>query len=138
MVSISRLEMLCTCHILDNHFDIYAVSFGLRNMVNYQAALNEAYRVLKPNGKIIILDLSRIQNPTFKGLYDFYTLKLFEPLTKVLFEESKRHHYKYLGESAPTFLNQEELRLYLGKARFTKIKYRSLNCGITCIHSAEK
>jgi demethylmenaquinone methyltransferase/2-methoxy-6-polyprenyl-1,4-benzoquinol methylase len=122
----------------NNHFDIYTVSFGLRNMVDFQKALNEAYRVLKQSGRIYILDLSRIQNPTFKALYDLYTLKLFGPISKMLFEESKQKHYQYLGESAPTFLNQEELRSYMVKAGFTKVDYRNLNNGIVCLHQGIK
>ena len=122
----------------NNFFDIYTVSFGLRNMVDFQKALCEANRVLKQKGRIFIMDLSRIQNPTFKAAYDFYTLRLFGPISKFLFEESKQKHYQYLGESAPTFLSQEELREYMVRAGFKGVDYMNLNNGIVCIHKGTK
>tara|TARA_B100001121_G_scaffold199331_1_gene174301 strand:- start:210 stop:914 length:705 start_codon:yes stop_codon:yes gene_type:complete len=119
----------------DNLFDFYTISFGLRNTANIDKALSEAYRVLKPGGRFLCLEFSKIQNENLETLYKNYS-KLIPYIGKLVAGE--RQPYEYLVKSIENFLNQEELIDAMVKSNFEKCTYRNLSGGIVSIHSGWK
>ena len=119
----------------DNLFDFYTISFGLRNTANIDKALSEAYRVLKPGGRFLCLEFSKIQNTNLETLYKNYS-KLIPSIGK--FVVGEKHPYEYLIKSIEDFLNQEELIDAMVKNNFKKCTYRNLSGGIVSIHSGWK
>ncbi len=119
----------------DNSFDFYTISFGLRNTKNIDKALSEAYRVLKPGGRYMCLEFSKIQNENLDLIYKQYS-KLIPVIGKLIVGEKKP--YEYLVESIEKFINQEELLSLLEKKNFKKCMYRNLSGGIVSIHSGWK
>ena len=119
----------------DNLFDFYTISFGLRNTANIDKALSEAYRVLKPGGRFLCLEFSKIQNENLETLYKNYS-KLIPYIGKLVVGE--RQPYEYLVKSIENFLNQEELIDAMVKSNFEKCNYRNLSGGIVSIHSGWK
>ena len=119
----------------DNLFDFYTISFGLRNTAEISNALSEAYRVLKPGGRFLCLEFSKIQNTNFEKIYKNYS-KLIPTLGKLVVGE--KQPYEYLIKSIENFLNQEELIELMIKNNFKKCTYRNLSGGIVSIHSGWK
>jgi len=119
----------------DNLFDFYTISFGLRNTANIDKALSEAYRVLKPGGRFLCLEFSKIQNTNLETLYKNYS-KLIPSIGK--FVVGEKQPYEYLIKSIEDFLNQEELIDAMVKSNFKKCTYRNLSGGIVSIHSGWK
>ena len=119
----------------DNLFDFYTISFGLRNTANIDKALSEAYRVLKPGGRFLCLEFSKIQNTNLETLYKNYS-KLIPSIGKLVVGE--KQPYEYLIKSIEDFLNQEELIDAMVKNNFKKCTYRNLSGGIVSIHSGWK
>ena len=119
----------------DNLFDFYTISFGLRNTANIDKALSEAYRVLKPGGRFLCLEFSKIQNTNLETLYKNYS-KLIPSIGK--FVVGEKQPYEYLIKSIEDFLNQEELIDAMVKKNFKKCTYRNLSGGIVSIHSGWK
>ena len=119
----------------DNLFDFYTISFGLRNTANIDKALSEAYRVLKPGGRFLCLEFSKIQNINLETLYKNYS-KLIPYIGKLVVGE--KQPYEYLVKSIENFLNQEELIDAMVKSNFEKCNYRNLSGGIVSIHSGWK
>ena len=119
----------------DNLFDFYTISFGLRNTANINKALSEAYRVLKPGGRFLCLEFSKIQNTNLETLYKNYS-KLIPSIGK--FVVGEKQPYEYLIKSIEDFLNQEELIDAMVKNNFKKCTYRNLSGGIVSIHSGWK
>ena len=129
---ISRAENI---PLSDNLFDFYTISFGLRNTAKISNALSEAYRVLKPGGRFLCLEFSKIQNNNFEKIYKNYS-KLIPILGKLIVGE--KQPYEYLIKSIENFLNQEELIELMIKNNFKKCTYRNLSGGIVSIHSGWK
>ena len=121
--------------INDNIFDFYSISFGLRNTKNLDDALSEAYRVLKPGGRFLCLEFSKIQNPNLNFIYKNYS-KLIPIIGK--FVVGEREPYDYLIKSIENFINQEQLIDLMQKNGFERCKYRNLSGGIVSIHSGWK
>ena len=119
----------------DNLFDFYTISFGLRNTANIDKALSEAYSVLKPGGRFLCLEFSKIQNTNLETLYKNYS-KLIPSIGK--FVVGEKQPYEYLIKSIEDFLNQEELIDAMVKNNFKKCTYRNLSGGIVSIHSGWK
>ena len=119
----------------DNSFDYYTISFGLRNTKNINKSLKEAHRVLKPGGRFLCLEFSKVQNSQLNSFYKKYS-KLIPRIGKAIVGEKKP--YKYLIESIENFMNQEELIELMYKNNFTKCSYRNLSGGIVAIHSGWK
>ena len=117
--------------VLENYFDYYTINFGLRNTKNINKALSEAYRVLKPGGRFLCLEFSKIQNTNLNLIYKNYS-KLIPLIGKVVVGESEP--YEYLIESIKKFVNQEELVSLMKKNNFKKCSYRNLSGGIVSIH----
>ena len=121
--------------VSDNTFDFYTISFGLRNTKNISKALSEAYRVLKPGGRFLCLEFSKIQNPNLNFMYKNYS-KLIPLIGSFIVGEKKP--YEYLVKSIENFINQEELISLMEKNNFKKCLYRNLSGGIVSIHSGWK
>jgi len=119
----------------NNSFDIYTISFGLRNTKNLDYSLSEAYRVLKPGGHFLCLEFSKIQNLGLNFIYKNYS-KLIPSIGELVV--GKKEPYEYLLKSIEEFVNQEELVELLYKNNFKKCSYRNLSGGIVSIHSGWK
>jgi demethylmenaquinone methyltransferase/2-methoxy-6-polyprenyl-1,4-benzoquinol methylase len=118
-----------------NIFDFYTISFGLRNTKNLDKALSEAYRVLKPGGRYLCLEFSKIQNENLNFIYQNYS-KMIPTIGK--FVVGNKEPYEYLVKSIENFLNQEELIDLMKKNGFKKCTYRNLSGGIVSIYSGWK
>ena len=118
-----------------NCFDFYTISFGLRNTKNINKALAEAHRVLKPGGRFLCLEYSKILNSNLDFFYKNYS-KLI-PLVGGLVVGEKEP-YEYLVKSIENFVNQEELITLMEQNDFKKCSYRNLSGGIVSIHSGWK
>ncbi len=116
-------------------FDVYAVSFGIRNFNDINKSLKEAYRVLKPGGRFMCLEFSKVENEFLEKLYKTYS-KTIPYLGKRLIGEARP--YEYLIKSIENFYNQSELSEILRKNKFSEIEYRNLSGGIVTIHSCWK
>ena len=121
--------------IPDNSFDYYTISFGLRNTKDLNKALSEAYRVLKPGGRYLCLEFSRIQNLNLNFIYKNYS-KLIPIIGQFVVGEKKP--YEYLIKSIEKFINQDELIDLMNKHNFEKCSYRNYSGGIVSIHSGWK
>tara|TARA_B100000686_G_C16674897_1_gene908597 strand:- start:664 stop:1368 length:705 start_codon:yes stop_codon:yes gene_type:complete len=119
----------------NNYFDYYTISFGIRNVDNINNALKEAYRVLKPGGRFLCLEFSKVKNEALNKLYKTYS-KLIPQIGK--FTVGKSEPYEYLINSIEEFDSQEKLFEKIKKQNFTNVSYRNLNGGIVAIHSAWK
>jgi demethylmenaquinone methyltransferase/2-methoxy-6-polyprenyl-1,4-benzoquinol methylase len=121
--------------VIDNSFDFYTISFGLRNTKNLDKALTEAYRVLKPGGRYLCLEFSKIQNTGLDFIYKNYS-KLIPSIGKLIVGE--KEPYEYLIKSIEKFVSQDELVDLMKKNGFEKCTYRNLSGGIVSIHSGWK
>ena len=121
--------------LTDNSFDYYTISFGLRNTKNLDLALSEAYRVLKPGGRYLCLEFSKIQNTNLNLIYKNYS-KLIPIIGQFIVGE--KEPYEYLVKSIEQFINQEELIDLMKKHKFQKCSYRNFSNGIVSIHSGWK
>ena len=119
----------------DNSFDFYSISFGLRNTKNLKKSLAEAYRVLKPGGRFLCLEFSKIQNSSLEFIYKNYS-KLIPSIGKLIVGE--KGPYEYLVESIENFVNQDELLDLMIEQNFEKCTYRNLSGGIVSLHSGWK
>jgi demethylmenaquinone methyltransferase/2-methoxy-6-polyprenyl-1,4-benzoquinol methylase len=120
----------------DNSFDVYTISFGIRNVTRPQEALNEAFRVLKPGGRLMILEFSQIPNEMMQKVYDLYSFNIIPQLGKVIAND--RDSYQYLVESIRQFPDQETFLEMVKAAGFEQAKYRNLTMGVACLHSGWK
>ena len=118
-----------------NYFDYYTISFGIRNVGNIDYALKEAHRVLKPGGRFLCLEFSKVKNDILNKLYKSYSKKIPE-LGK--FIVGKSQPYEYLINSIEKFHSQEKFFKQIEKNNFINISYRNLSGGIVAIHSAWK
>ena len=121
--------------IADNSFDYYTISFGLRNTKNLDKALSEAYRVLKPGGRYLCLEFSKIQNSNLDFVYKNYS-KLIPIIGQLVV--GVKEPYEYLIKSIEQFINQDELIELMEKNNFQKCSHRNLSGGIVSIHSGWK
>ncbi len=117
------------------NFDLYSVSFGIRNFSNINESLKEAKRVLKKGGRIFCLEFSKVENEILKKLYKTYSRSI-PHIGKYV--TGKSEPYEYLINSIDKFYNQEELSEIFKKNGFYKVEYRNLSGGIAAIHSGWK
>lgn len=120
----------------DNSFDVYTISFGIRNVTRPQEALNEAYRVLKPGGRLMVLEFSQLPNPMMQKAYDLYSFNVIPRMGQVIAND--RDSYQYLVKSIRNFPDQETFLGMVREAGFEQAKYRNLTMGIACLHSGWK
>ena len=119
----------------DNEFDYYTISFGIRNVTNIDKAFKEAFRVLKPGGRFLCLEFSKVENEILNKFYKMYS-KTIPLMGKIILKNSKP--YEYLISSIDKFYSQEKLLELLNKQNFTNTSYKNLTGGIVAIHSAWK
>ena len=119
----------------DNTFDFYTIGFGLRNTKDLNKTLKEAYRVLKPGGRFLCLEFSKIQNSNLDLIYKNYS-KLIPIVGQ--FIVGQKEPYEYLVKSIEEFINQEELINLMENNDFQKCSYRNFSGGIVSIHSGWK
>jgi len=121
---------------VDNTFDVYTISFGIRNVTRPQDALNEAYRVLKPGGRLMVLEFSQIPVPLMQKAYDIYSFNFIPRMGQVI--AGDRDSYQYLVESIRKFPDQDTFLSMVRVAGFENATYRNLTMGIACLHSGWK
>lgn len=119
----------------DNTFDSATIAFGIRNVVDRLAGLKEMQRVLKPEGRIVILEFSNPKSKLFKALYNFYFLKIL-PVIGGLFSQFSA--YKYLPDSVLEFPSQKEFEKIMSEAGFSNIVHHDLTFGIATVYVGEK
>ena len=125
-----------TLPFADNSFDIYTIAFGLRNVTQRGMALNEAYRVLKPGGRLSILEFSSIPNAPLQQIYDLYSFNVIPKMGQLV--TGNEDAYKYLVESIRKFPNQEELKRELFEHNFKEVDYINYTFGTVACHSGFK
>ena len=124
-----------TLPVSDNIYDFYSISYGIRNVSDINKTLNEAYRVLKPGGRFMCLEFSKINNELLNFLYKNYS-KAIPTIGKYIVGSSKP--YEYLINSIDASYNQEQLLELITKNGFNNVEYRNLSNGISAIHSGWK
>jgi demethylmenaquinone methyltransferase/2-methoxy-6-polyprenyl-1,4-benzoquinol methylase len=115
-------------------FDAYTIAFGIRNVTHIEAALPEAYRVLKPGGRFLCLEFSSVEVPLLDTLYDVYSFNAIPVLGGLVAGDSAS--YQYLVESIRRFPDQKSFMRLIENAGFERVRYRNLTGGIAAIHSA--
>ena len=119
-----------------NSFDVYTISFGIRNVTRVQDALNEAYRVLRPGGRLMVLEFSQLPNELMQKAYDLYSFNVIPVMGQII--AGDRDSYQYLVESIRKFPDQETFLGMIRQAGFQQAKYRNLSMGIAALHSGWK
>ena len=120
----------------DEQFDLYTIAFGLRNVTDVDAALRDAFRVLKPGGRYFCLEFSQVPNPVLQTLYDVYSFNVIPAIGEMVAND--RSSYQYLVESIRKFSNQEELMGRMNTAGFVNTEYNNFTGGIVALHSGWK
>ena len=120
----------------DHSFDVYTISFGIRNVTRIADALSEAWRVLRPGGRLMVLEFSRIPNDLMQWAYDRYSFNVIPVMGQVV--AGDRDSYQYLVESIRQFPEQEAFAQMIRTAGFGQVKYRNLTMGIAALHSGWK
>ncbi len=120
----------------DNSFDVYTISFGLRNVTHIDTALKEAFRVLKPGGRFFCLEFSHVTDPILARFYDFYSYKIIPKIGEFITKD--RESYQYLVDSIRKFPKQDELRKRLIDSGFAQAKYKNMTFGTVAIHEGIK
>ena len=121
----------------DQCADVVSIAFGIRNVQNISKALSEFYRILKPGGRIIILEFSLPSNPVLRGLYNFYFKKIL-PRTATLISGDKTGAYKYLPSSVNTFIGRPEMVRLMEEAGFADVLVKSMTFGVSICYRGEK
>ena len=120
----------------DNTFDVYTISFGIRNVTRIADALSEAFRVLRPGGRLMVLEFSQIPNDMMQKVYDLYSFNIIPRLGQLIAND--RDSYQYLVESIRKFPDQETFAQMIREAGFENVKYRNMSMGIAALHSGWK
>lgn len=122
-------EKLC---FEDNSFDFFTIAFGIRNFTNIEAGLAEAYRVLKPGGKFICLEFSKVNDYFLQKIYDTYSFKVIPKIGELVLKD--RESYQYLVESIRKFPPQDQFKKMIDDAGFKNTSYQNLSFGAAAIH----
>lgn len=120
----------------DNTFDVITIAFGLRNVTDQNAALASMLRVLKPGGKLMILEFSKTDNPALTKLYDFYSFNILPQMGKAIAGDSDS--YRYLAESIRKHPDQDTLKGMMETAGFVNCRYQNMTGGIVALHTGIK
>jgi demethylmenaquinone methyltransferase/2-methoxy-6-polyprenyl-1,4-benzoquinol methylase len=120
----------------DNTFDCISIAFGIRNITDKNIALKSMLRVLKPGGRLLVLEFSRPDNPLLSKLYDTYSFQVLPRLGKLIANDSAS--YKYLAESIRMHPDQQTLKAMMVNAGFEQCSYHNLSGGIVAIHRGIK
>ncbi|RVT81929.1 bifunctional demethylmenaquinone methyltransferase/2-methoxy-6-polyprenyl-1,4-benzoquinol methylase UbiE [Rhodobacteraceae bacterium CCMM004] len=120
----------------DGSFDVYTIAFGIRNVTRPADALAEAFRVLRPGGRLMVLEFSQLPVPMAQRLYDAYSFNVIPAMGRIV--TGDRDSYQYLVESIRRFPDQETFAGMIRTAGFDRVKYRNLSMGIAALHSGWK
>ena len=120
----------------ENTFDCITIAFGLRNVTDKDMALRSMYRILKPGGRLLILEFSKPSNPLLKKAYDFYSFSLLPKIGGLVANDSQS--YQYLAESIRMHPDQSTLKAMLKKANFVDVEYHNMTGGIVALHRGFK
>ncbi|MEJ2479543.1 MAG: bifunctional demethylmenaquinone methyltransferase/2-methoxy-6-polyprenyl-1,4-benzoquinol methylase UbiE [Acidihalobacter sp.] len=120
----------------DNHFDLITIAFGLRNVTDKDAALRSMYRVLKPGGRLLVLEFSKPVLPGLKPVYDLYSFSALPLMGKLVTGDSDS--YRYLAESIRMHPDQPTLKAMMETAGFERVEYYNLSGGIVAVHRGYK
>ena len=119
-----------------NTFDVYTIGFGIRNVTRIGEALAEAFRVLKPGGRLMVLEFSRIPNELLQKAYDLYSYNVIPVMGQIV--AGDRASYQYLVESIRQFPDQDSFATLIRQAGFEQVSYRNLTMGVAALHSGWK
>ncbi len=125
-----------TINFANNSFDAVTVAFGVRNFVNLEHGLEEMLRVLKPGGKLIVLEFSRPRIKIFRSLYNLY-MGIVAPEVARWFSQNKKA-YQYLNQSAQLFPERQSFVDILNRTGYSNTSFKPLSAGICCIYIGEK
>ena len=120
----------------DNSFDRYTISFGIRNVTRIPDALAEAFRVLRPGGRLMVLEFSQLPVPAMQWAYDRYSFNVIPAMGQMIAND--RDSYQYLVESIRKFPDQDTFAGMIRDAGFDRVQYRNLSMGIAALHSGWK
>jgi len=119
----------------DNYFDCVSIAFGLRNVTHKEAALREMHRVIKPGGRVLVLEFSKVAKPLEK-VYDLYSFKLLPKMGQMIAGDADS--YRYLAESIRMHPGQEELKQMMIDAGLERVEYFNLTGGVVAVHKGYK
>ena len=120
----------------DNHFHCITIAFGLRNVTDKDSALRSMYRILKPGGRLLVLEFSKPGNSLLKKAYDTYSFNILPKMGQLITNDAES--YQYLAESIRMHPNQETLKDMMSDAGFDKVEYHNMTGGIVALHKGLK
>lgn len=120
----------------DNHFDLITIAFGLRNVTDKDKALASMQRVLKPGGRLLVLEFSQPQHEIMNKLYDFYSFNILPKVGRLVANDSDS--YQYLAESIRMHPDQDTLKAMMEQAGLEQVEYFNLTDGIVALHRGFK
>jgi demethylmenaquinone methyltransferase/2-methoxy-6-polyprenyl-1,4-benzoquinol methylase len=120
----------------DNYFDVITIAFGLRNVTDKDAALRSMARVLKPGGKVMVLEFSKTNNPALTKLYDFYSFNILPKMGQAIAGDAES--YRYLAESIRMHPDQETLKGMMEAAGLVQVRYQNMTGGVVALHTGIK
>jgi demethylmenaquinone methyltransferase/2-methoxy-6-polyprenyl-1,4-benzoquinol methylase len=120
----------------DNTFDCITIAFGLRNVTDKSKALASMYRVLKPGGRLLVLEFSKPKSEMLSQVYDQYSFRLLPAMGKLIANDSES--YRYLAESIRMHPDQETLKSMMDEVGFERTSYQNLTGGIVALHKGFK
>ena len=120
----------------DASFDAYTIAFGIRNVTRVDEALAEAHRVLRPGGRFMCLEFSKVNTPGLDRLYDLYSFNVIPQLGQMI--AGDRDSYQYLVESIRRFPDQDSFARMIREAGFSRVAYRNMTFGVAALHSGWK
>ncbi len=120
----------------DNHFDVVTIAFGLRNVTHKEDALRSMLRVLKPGGRLLVLEFSKPSNPLLSKFYDAYSFKFMPLAGKLITDDAES--YRYLAESIRMHPDQDTLKAMMSDAGFERVTFHNMTGGIVALHRGIK